>query len=284
MTSPNRPAGFSGKKLPPFPTPVKRPVSGKASLPSFNKMIPFHLPPDQRLLAGIAIVLLALPACADLQLSGRTRGGMVFSGQLAGATTRMLHILPPDSPGSSLLGIPTQSLEFLSVPFPDPPSPRFEEALERLLPLLSFWDRASRESLLVWAEFLLTSGDWPRLHLWSTELAAATPEADLQAQAALFKARALHELGLFIQLDEELLSLNERFSPLQAPLLLCWLNAHRARARGETEEARFWARLPVLRIPVPTGPLAAQLQAFLNSPALSEPSLSPHSTSVPSLP
>ncbi|HKJ90552.1 MAG TPA: hypothetical protein VJ960_05430, partial [Oceanipulchritudo sp.] len=206
-----------------------------------------------------------LPATADLPLSGRTRGGMEFSGRLAGATADALQILPPDSPESSLLGIPTDAIESLTILFPDPPSPRFEDHIERLLPLLYLWDRPSREALLAWMDSLPAAGDWPRLHLWTTALAGSATEDALRQRAALLKARSLHELGLFIQLDEELEPLNKAVPPLEAPALLCWLNAHRARARGDTEQARFWARLPALRIPVASGSVAEQLQAFLPS-------------------
>lgn len=228
-------------------------------------MIPLPHPPDLRLLAGITLLLLGLPATADLPLSGRTRGGMEFSGRLAGATVDALHILPPESPESSLIGIPTDSIESLTIPFPDPPSSRFGDEIERLLPLLHLWDRPSREALLAWAGSLPAAGDWARLHLWTTALARSAPEGALRQRAALLKARSLHEIGLFIQLDEELETLNKAVSPLEAPILLCWLNAHRARARGETEQASFWARLPALRIPVASGSLAEQLQAFLTS-------------------
>ncbi|MFO7724271.1 MAG: hypothetical protein R6V45_01875 [Oceanipulchritudo sp.] len=232
----------------------------------------------------MALSVLALPAGADLNVSGHTRGGMEFTGRLAGTGDRMLHILPPENPEISLLGIPTESLESLTVPFPDSPSARFQDELERLLPLLPFWDRSSRESLLAWADSLQALDDWPRLYLWTSHLADSAPEDGLRHRALLLKARALYELGLFIQLDKELERINRAFSPLEAPLLLCWLNAHRARDHGDDQQARFWARLPALRIPVASGPLAEQLREFAPSPAAPPASPSPQPSSIRSAP
>lgn len=184
---------------------------------------------------------------------------MEFRGTLEGVTGDALLVREAGSHSSLQIGIPFSSLESLVISLPDNPGASTNRDLESLLPVLSALDLTSRESLLAYLDRRGDRGDWTDVYVWTRRLETVGTRPALLGRIRLLKARSLHALGLYRQLEEELASLGELIAPVEAPPLYCWLQASLLVRRDAFPEARYWARLPFLKIPVPREPVMDRL-------------------------
>lgn len=218
--------------------------------------------PDSRAGLLLALILLAGFSLNGMQAVGETTAGMKFRGEVTGLREDSVQLLLSGRGEATPVGIPVGSIRTLQLIFPDSPRNGPETLPETLLPLLPLCDNATLIAVLERARALGESGDWPGAYLWATRLGAVMTSPQFSLEAGLLEAQALLEMGLTRRLGPKLEALNAAADPLSAPLLLCWLNASLHRRTGATEQARFWAELPALRIPASKGALADQLAAL----------------------
>jgi hypothetical protein len=217
------------------------------------------MPDQRRKLPAAGILFLAAVEAGALFIQGSSSTGMEFRGELEGVTGDALLVREPGSHSSLQIGIPFSSLEALAISLPDIPDASTDSDLESLLPVLPLMDPASWESLLTYLNRRGDRGDWTDVYVWTRRLETALTSPALLRRIRLLKARSLHALGLYRQLEQELASLGELIPPVEAPPLYCWLQASLLVRRDAFPEAGYWARLPFLKIPVPREPVMDRL-------------------------
>lgn len=212
--------------------------------------------PDQwpRLLAA-CFALSAFSEAFPLTVGGSGSSGLHFEGELAGLAGGVLMVDPLDGDPSLQIGVPVSSLESLTIRLPAALDTSVTRDLETLLPVLAKFERESVASLLGYLELRGAAGQWTDVYLWTRKLGNVPLDTDLLQKTRLLKARSLHALGLYRRLGEELAVLEESIPPIAAPPVYCWLQAVRLARQEAWSDARFWARLPFLTIPVPRDPL-----------------------------
>lgn len=198
-------------------------------------------------------------AVEALVVRGETEAGMAFHGTLISLSATTMRIQPQEGRDFAQMGIPIEAIRSLGFALPTPPSSTERRALEELGLLLDRFDEATVKGLLDWLDTQVAEGAWVDIYRLAERLSAHPVQGPQQIRARLLKARCLYELGLATRLESELAALNATVPLLEAPPLLCWLNAQLSLTRNRPEEARFWARLPHLQIPSRSDPLAREL-------------------------
>jgi hypothetical protein len=192
-------------------------------------------------------------------LRGENAAGMEFRGELAGVTADTLILRDGSSDSSLQMGVPFSSIGTLHLSLPDTPDASTNRSLESLLPVIPLMNRPSHESLLAYLGRRAGFGDWTDVYRWTQQLESAAADEALLLEIRLLKARSLHALGLHRLMEETLSSLGEQISPIKATPLYCLLRATALARKAKFPEARFWARLPFLQIPVSRDPAMEQL-------------------------
>lgn len=219
----------------------------------------FHLPDRRRWLPGLALFLVTAGAVNGLVVRGNSTGGLSFAGNFMRISKDTLTIREERNGQTLQIGIPLAGLKSLSISLPGKPVEKINRDLESLLPILSLLDEPSLRSLIQYLECRADAGEWTDTCLWAQRLEAIAREDGPRRRIGLLKARSLHALGLFRLLEEELGKLASLFPPANAPPVYCWLRAVQSARRDQIREARFWARLPFLTIPVPREPVMQEL-------------------------
>jgi hypothetical protein len=206
-----------------------------------------------------AALFMASSGTGAVLVRGFNLNGMEFRGELISVTTDTLVVRDSGSDTPLQIGIPLSSLETLAISLPDLPDESTNRDLESLLPALPSVDSASMANLVSYLARRGDSGDWTDVYHWTQRLEAIVAEETLRREIELLKARSLHALGLYRLLDEELTSLGGQVPPVEASPLFCWLQASVLARKELLREARYWARLPFLKIPVPRDPVMDRL-------------------------
>lgn len=118
-----------------------------------------------------------------------------------------------------------------------------------LEPLFEWADPKTLKQLRQVAETLAKEQKWELCHAWLNAIDSLHFDADAQIQNGILKAQCLRKLHLRSALRKQLKQLNNKISPIAAPLELCFLNAQTALEDTDWAMVVFWARLPDLRLP-----------------------------------
>lgn len=205
--------------------------------------------PEHHTIFIIMVMVIVQGTLPGMEIEGQTVSGMEFSGRIRSIQSGVLHLSSPDGGRDLAIGIPMDSLAFARIDIRKPHDADLANRLETVVPLLPALDQQTRAALLEWIRSLGEAGDWPGVYLWAGRLMKAGEYPEIRNAAALLEAQALHKMGLHRELGLKLASLNEGIEPLEAPPLLCRLNAAFWKQEGDPEKAIFWKELPRLQIP-----------------------------------
>lgn len=199
------------------------------------------------------LLLLVLPVVAlsgeGLLVEGRTTSGFAFAGRIHAVTTTSLVLRPGKAEGPAQLAFPLQTLASIGLSVPPGGGPPLLALLAPLRSLLPLTDAPTRERMLDLLREELDAETVEEVYAWAEALAELPGPPEATREAELLAAEALARLGLWRETARRVKILNGRIPALAAPRPLCRLNQRLAERRGDDAAAKWWARLPHLRIP-----------------------------------
>lgn len=203
------------------------------------------------------IVSLSLLTLIPLKVSGlmmvvQTSSGMHLQGELVSVRGKQLTITTTGQSSRETIGIPLEGISAIQVP-----ESRFDQAYDPLPKnLIPYLDFTTQGKFLKWIEDLGQEGHWVKAWEWAGFMEEASRSREIKLRSSLIKAHGLYEMKLYGELAIALENLNGKFDPLNAPELLCWLNAVSEFDRDNKASALFWAELPALRVGPPDPEIA----------------------------
>lgn len=222
-----------------------------------------------------AVLLAPLPA-SSARVHLQTLGGGSLTGEILRFEENAVSIGIGTRPPRKEVSVPLTSIASVDLPetaaLLENPA-----AVLHLAPLFPFASPALRASLLEGAQHLAENGLWMPCHTWLQAIDGVSFDPPERTRLRLTRARALHALGLYSALKEELTALNEAISPLEAPRVLCLLNAEALLRDTHLEKALYWAQLPSLRLPTESDPHLQQLVESLERQIRASAGSLPHS-------
>ncbi|MEX0330844.1 MAG: hypothetical protein AB3N64_05415 [Puniceicoccaceae bacterium] len=215
---------------------------------------------SEKLIVAATLFLAITVAAEALQISGVTKEGMSFAGNLISTAETELLLERERGAATTQLGIPLDSIASISL-VESAQDPLL--AMEAFPHLLDFLDEASRKRLLKAVVESVELGDWSSGYHWTSQLLQLEWTRETEMLLGIYRAWCLFEMGLFGASHEATLKIAEEIDPMEASARFCWLMAHLAVKAGEVAEARKWISLPTLQIPSRTNALAIELQSLL---------------------
>lgn len=216
------------------------------------------------LLAGALILTQLCGQLNALHFDGVTRTGMTFSGQVNHVQDGFIEVAGVNRGHPRQMGIPVSQVQSLRLA-DDSIHPDLLAKLEPVLQLLPLFDSRTQGIFVTQLESLAEEEQWARLYQWTGYLQQIPANATRAAHIAILKAWALMEMGLRQRAGDLLISLESSLDPLEASGLYCWLRARIAIEENLPEEARYWASLPMLKIPAYEGNLSKHLETIRNN-------------------
>lgn len=201
--------------------------------------------PDLR---SLTLLLLILPDLLAVEVRIASTAGLQLMGDVIQADESELTLAERGPLPRREVTLPTASIREFALMDPQVVLQNPQHVLP-LEPLFEWAEPKTLELLRKVAETLAEQQKWELCHAWMNAIDSLRFEADAQIQNGILKAKCLRRLHLRSALREQLKHLNNKVSPIAAPLELCFLNAQIALEDEDWATAVFWARLPNLRLP-----------------------------------